>query len=430
MGCKSFILFLLSLFLTGTVSAQKNNQISYSSSKSEVSSEITTSPKNSPKSDRHDSAGINISLWKNISTQRTDTFSNTYFNLGFFSFMNRLNGLGVNILGSTTNKDVNGLQLSGLSNVVKGSMRGVQVSGICNINGNNLTGLSASGLVGIAGNNAQGALFSTLVNITGNNSRGFIIGGLLNISGENSSGVHFAGLANISGGDFKGVASSGVLNVVGKNFKGVQLAGLASITGEDMHGVQISGIGNVVGNKVNGLQISPLNVGTHVKGVQVGLFNYYTKSLKGFQLGLINANPQTTVQMMLFGGNTTKINIGARFKNKLFYTILGGGTHYLDFGDKFSAAAFYRGGVELPLYKQLFISGDLGYQHIETFKNRHYGIPSRLYALQARLNLEYRPSNYWGIFFTGGYNNSRYYTKAATYDKGVIIEGGVVFFKM
>ena len=51
---------------------------------------------------------------------------------------------------------------------------------------------------------------------------------------------------------------------------------------------------------------------------------------------------------MLFGGNTTKLNVGARFKNKLFYTILGGGTHYLDFSDKFSASLFYRAGLELP----------------------------------------------------------------------------------
>ena len=42
---------------------------------------------------------------------------------------------------------------------------------------------------------------------------------------------------------------------------------------------------------------------------------------------------------MFFGGNATKLNVGARFKNRLFYTILGGGTHYLDFGDKFSAAS-------------------------------------------------------------------------------------------
>ena len=105
---------------------------------------------------------------------------------------------------------------------------------------------------------------------------------------------------------------------------------------------------------------------------------------------------------MFFGGNATKLNVGARFKNRLFYTILGGGTHYLDFGDKFSAALFYRAGLELPLYKQLFISGDLGYQHIETFKNKDYGIPARLYALQARVNLEYHLTERCGIFIPGG----------------------------
>ena len=114
---------------------------------------------------------------------------------------------------------------------------------------------------------------------------------------------------------------------------------------------------------------------------------------------------------MFFGGNATKLNVGARFKNRLFYTILGGGTHYLDFGDKFSAALFYRAGLELPLYKQLFISGDLGYQHIETFKNKDYGIPARLYALQARVNLEYHLTDRFGIFLTGGYGGSRYYTQ-------------------
>ena len=165
------------------------------------------------------------------------------------------------------------------------------------------------------------------------------------------------------------------------------------------------------------------------KGLQIGLFNYYKENFDGFQLGLVNANPDTKVQLMLFGGNTTKLNVGARFKNKLFYTILGGGTHYLDFSDKFSASLFYRAGLELPLYKQLFISGDLGFQHIENFKNKDYGFPARLYALQARVNLEYRLTDRLGIFVTGGYGGSRYYNKGVTYDKGVILEGGVVLFK-
>lgn len=409
---KHFFSFLiLLLFVTGTNFAQENKQ-----------------KQRAPRTD-HGPLGINLSLWKNLSTQRTDTVGSTCFNLGIFSSMNRLDGLGINVLGGVVGRDVNGIQLGGLSNVVGGSMRGIQFAGITNINGDNLVGLSVSGLVGITGNNARGVILSGLTNICGDHSQGVVIGGLLNISGAASSGVHFAGLANIAGEDFQGLSSAGLLGIVGKDLKGMQLSGLASITGEDMRGIQISGLGNVVGGTARGVQLSPINIVSHAKGLQIGLFNYYKKSLDGFQLGLVNANPDTKVQMMVFGGNTTKLNVGARFKNKLFYTILGGGTHYLDFSDKFSAALFYRAGLELPLYKQLFISGDLGFQHIETFKNKDYGIPARLYALQARVNLEYRLNEYMGVFLTGGYGGSRYYTKGVTYDKGMIVEGGVVLFK-
>lgn len=409
---KHFFSFLiLLLFVTGTNFAQENKQ-----------------KQHAPRTD-HGPLGINLSLWKNISTQRTDTVGSTCFNLGIFSSMNRLDGLGINVLGGVVGRDVNGIQLGGLSNVVGGSMRGIQFAGITNINGDNLVGLSVSGLVGITGNNARGVILSGLTNICGDHSQGVVIGGLLNISGAASSGVHFAGLANIAGEDFQGLSSAGLLGIVGKDLKGMQLSGLASITGEDMCGIQISGLGNVVGGTARGVQLSPINIVSHAKGLQIGLFNYYKKSLDGFQLGLVNANPDTKVQMMVFGGNSTKLNVGARFKNKLFYTILGGGTHYLDFSDKFSAALFYRAGLELPLYKQLFISGDLGFQHIETFKNKDYGIPARLYALQARVNLEYRLNEYMGVFLTGGYGGSRYYTKGVTYDKGMIVEGGVVLFK-
>ena len=408
---KHFFSFLiLLLFVTGTNFAQENNQ------------------KQRASRTDHGPLGINLSLWKSLSTQRTDTVGSTCFNLGIFSSMNRLDGLGINVLGGVVGRDVNGIQLGGLSNVVGGSMRGIQFAGITNINGDNLVGLSVSGLVGITGNNARGVILSGLTNICGDHSQGVVIGGLLNISGAASSGVHFAGLANIAGEDFQGLSSAGLLGIVGKDLKGMQLSGLASITGEDMRGIQISGLGNVVGGTARGVQLSPINIVSHAKGLQIGLFNYYKKSLDGFQLGLVNANPDTKVQMMVFGGNTTKLNVGARFKNKLFYTILGGGTHYLDFSDKFSAALFYRAGLELPLYKQLFISGDLGFQHIETFKNKDYGIPARLYALQARVNLEYRLNEYMGVFLTGGYGGSRYYTKGVTYDKGMIVEGGVIVF--
>ena len=170
------------------------------------------------------------------------------------------------------------------------------------------------------------------------------------------------------------------------------------------------------------------NYATQVRGLQIGLVNYYREDLKGFQLGLVNANPDTKVQMMAYGGNVTPANIGVRFKNQLFYTILGVGSMYQGLNDKFSASASYRAGLSFPIYKGLSISGDLGYQHIEAFDNKDEVIPGRLYALQARANLEYQLTKKFGIFATGGYGLTRFYNKSGNYDKGAIIEAGIVLF--
>lgn len=372
--------------------------------------------------------GINLSLWKGISTQRTDTVGNTFLNMGILSTMNRLNGLGVNVIGSVVRTDVKGMQLSGLSNITGGSLQGIQAAGIANINGNDLTGISLAGLTGIAGNNAYGLMVAGLATITGNHSRGILAGGLLNVSGEQASGIHLAGLADITGEDFKGIAITGLLGLAGGSTKGMQLAGLANIAAGDATGLQLAGLGNVVGGTLHGVQLGAANMAIRARGLQIGLFNYYKESLDGFQLGLVNANPETRVQLMLFGGNATKLNIGARFKNRLFYTIVGGGTHYLDFSDKFSAALFYRAGLALPAWGRWTLSGDLGYQHIETFKNKNLGFPPRLYALQARINLECRLTDRYALFASGGYGGSRYYTRNATFDKGVLVEGGIILF--
>ena len=399
------LLTLLSLLMAGTLFAQNKE---------------TVSAQKRP--------GINLSLWKGISTQRPDTTGSTFLNVGIFSSMNRLAGVGINIIGAVARTDVNGIQLSGLSNITGGSLRGVQVAGIANINGNDLAGVSLSGLTGIAGNNAYGVMASGLATITGNNTRGLLAGGLLNVSGEQATGFHLAGLADITGEDFKGISITGLLGLAGENLTGVQLSGLANIAAGNATGIQLGGLGNVTGGTLHGMQLGAANMAVRARGLQIGLFNYYKESLDGFQLGLINANPNTRVQLMLFGGNATKLNIGARFKNRLFYTIVGGGTHYLDFSDKFSAALFYRAGLALPAWGRWTLSGDLGYQHIETFKNKNFGLPPRLYALQARINLECQLTDRFALFASGGYGGSRYYTRNATFDKGALVEGGIILF--
>lgn len=408
----------LSLLMAGTFFAQ-TPQTGQATRTAGAAHTGKGSPKESPR--------INLSIWKNLATQHTDTVGSTWLNLGIFSSVNRLQGAGINVLGGVVGRDACGIQAGGLANMTGGSMKGIQAAGISNVNGDGLAGISLSGLVGITGDHARGLLASGLANISGSKSRGITLAGLLNVTGENATGCTFSGMANLSGKELRGASVAGLMNVASGKATGIQCSGLVNITAEDMAGVQLSGIGNVAGGRAKGVQISLANMAARVKGLQIGLFNYYKDSLEGFQLGLVNANPHTRIEPMLFAGTATKLNLGVRFRNKLYYTILGGGTHYLEFGDKFSASFFYRAGLELPLHKQWFLSGDLGYQHIETFKNKRYGIPARLYALQARLNLEYRPGGNLGYFITGGYGGSRYYTRGVTYDKGVIVEGGVAW---
>ncbi len=45
--------------------------------------------------------------------------------------------------------------------------------------------------------------------------------------------------------------------------------------------------------KLNGVQIALCNYATQARGLQIGLVNYYKEDMKGFQLGLVNANPDT-----------------------------------------------------------------------------------------------------------------------------------------
>ncbi|EJW89494.1 hypothetical protein EVA_22381, partial [gut metagenome] len=46
-----------------------------------------------------------------------DSTQTTYVNLGLMSMLNRLNGVGINALGSVVKGDMNGVQLTGLANL-------------------------------------------------------------------------------------------------------------------------------------------------------------------------------------------------------------------------------------------------------------------------------------------------------------------------
>ena len=361
---------------------------------------------------KNSSGGINLAIWKNVSTQKNLPGNKTYFNLGLLTHMNELRGLSFNVIGSRIYNDMYGLQVGGFVNQTALNAYGLQLSSISNITAGDLSGIGITGFL----------------NLIAGDSKGITIGGLSNINGASHYGLNMAGLMNVTGNKGVGVDIAGLANISAGEHHGIMIGGLTNVTGESLYGVQIGGLMNVNAVNMYGVQISPFNVTVNGKGLQLGLVNYYAEDFKGLQLGLVNANPSTRVQWMVYGGSSTKINTAARFKNDLFYTILGIGSHYLDFKDKFSGTVFYRAGLGFPIYKKLSLSGDLGYQHIETFKNKDKGFPKRLYALEARVNLEYGFSEKFALFATGGFSHSRHYNKSQVYKNRAIIEAGIILF--
>ena len=385
---------------------------------------------------------VNLSLWNGADTQRKDSTRYSWLNVGLCSKMYEVNGLSANVFAGVVNRNIRGVQVSGLANVVGDRMLGCQVAGICNVNRRYMAGVSASGLVTVNSNLTDGMALSGALLVSGGRMRGVAVGGLMNVMGRNSYGAMVAGMANVLMGASAGVGVSGLATVVGQDAEGFWLAGLGNIAGKsqkglvasgllsacgnDMWGVQMSGGANYVEGTVHGAQMSILNVANRLKGVQLGLVNY-KKEESGFQLGLANLSPSTVYQCMIFGGNNAKANVAVRFRGDLFYTMLGVGSNYLEVDRKYSASVFYRAGMWKRVWKGLSVTGDVGYQHVETFRNRfEEGIPARLYALQLRVGLEYEISRHFGIFAAGGYGWDRYYNRSGNFGYKAIGELGII----
>lgn len=234
---------------------------------------------------------------------------------------------------------------------------------------------------------------------------------------DTTKSVQFGVISSIAADGGKGLQLSGISNTSAHTFNGLQLSGISNVTKGMNCGVQLSGILNVSSSMMRGLQMGAVNYSDSLNGAQIGVFNIARKRPKGWQVGLINVsydsighkvglvniNPKTTIDLMLYGGNSTKVNFAARFRNKSTYSILGVGTHFMGLDSKFSGAIFYRLGQYFQLSPKWSLSGDIGYYHVETFhKNSDEG-PERLYSLQARLNADFQFSKRFGAFASVGW---------------------------
>ena len=247
--------------------------------------------------------------------------------------------------------------------------------------------------------------------------------------------MQFGLLSTTAVSQMKGLQLGGFTNISAAPVQGVQLAGFNNISMGLKGGLQLTTLANIASGKVSGAQVSIYNYADTLNGAQVGLFNIAMAHPKGWQVGLINishdtihhkiglvnVDPNTTIDFMAYGGNVNKINVAARFRGRNTYRIIGFGTHYMGLDKKFSGALFYRLGQYIQLGRRWSLGGDIGFSHIETFEHNSADKPERLFSLEARLNVDYQ----LGAFATVGYGDARYYKGGSRYRNNVIVEAGV-----
>lgn len=270
----------------------------------------------------------------------------------------------------------------------------------------------------------QGVQINTFSGVADKEFRGVQLAGLSNLAGH-GRGVQIAALTNASVTPFRGVQLSGVTNIAMGVKRGVQLSGIANICSSYMRGLQTA-LYNYA-DTLNGTQTGLINVCVnHPRGVQIGIVNYSRDTI-AHKVGLVNVNPNTRIDLLFYGGTSTKINLAVRFRNRSTYNILGFGTHYMGLDERFSGALFYRIGQYFRLSPRFSLSGDVGYYHIETFREHSVDKPERLYSIQGRINADYSFGQYTGVFVSAGYGYTRYYTLDKEYRQRPVVEAGLTF---
>ena len=251
------------------------------------------------------------------------------------------------------------------------------------------------------------------------------LGVISSVATDGGHGVQLSSLSNTSAHKFNGLQLSGISNITTGMDKGLQLSGILNVSSAMQHSLQLGTINYA--DSLNGAQIGVLNIARkRPKGWQVGLVNLSYDSI-GHKLGLVNVNPMTTVDVMLYGGSSTKANLAVRYRNNSTYSILGVGTHFMGLNSKFSGALFYRTGLYKQLSPKWSVSGDVGYYHVETFEENSNDKPERLYSLQVRLNTDYQFSQKYGAFASVGWGLTRYYERNETYRNRPLVELGLTY---
>ena len=256
-------------------------------------------------------------------------------------------------------------------------------------------------------------------------TKAFQLGVISSIATDGGKGVQLAGMSNTSAHVFNGLQLSSVSNITRGMNSGLQLSGVLNVSSAMHRGVQLGAVNYA--DSLNGVQIGVFNVARRrPKGWQVGIVNMSYDSI-GHKIGLVNINPMTDIDVMVYGGSSTKTNLAVRYRNRSTYNIFGVGTHFMGLDSKFSGALFYRLGQYVQLSPKWSLSGDIGYYHVETFSRNNSEKPERLYSLQARINADYQFSKRFGAFASVGWGLTRYYDRNETYRNRPLVELGLTY---
>ena len=251
------------------------------------------------------------------------------------------------------------------------------------------------------------------------------LGVISSIATDGGRGVQLAGVSNTSAHLFNGLQLGGVSNIAGGMNRGIQLSGILNVSSAMMRGLQWGAVNYA--DSLNGAQLGVFNVARkRPKGWQIGLINVSYDSI-GHKIGLVNVSPRTNIDVMVYGGSSTKTNIALRYRNRSTYNIIGVGTHFMGLDSKFSGAVFYRLGQYWQISPKWSLSGDIGFYHVETFEKSTSDKPQRLYSLQAHVNADYQISNKIGAFAAVGWGLTRYYDHDETYRSRPLFELGLTY---
>ena len=149
--------------------------------------------------------------------------------------------------------------------------------------------------------------------------KGFQFGVISSVAPDGGHGFQFGGVSNTSGHKFNGLQLGGISNITQGMDKGLQLSGFLNVSSEMMNGWQFGAVNYA--DSLNGTQIGFFNLARRrTQGWQVGVINLSYDSI-GRKIGLVNINPTTDIDVMVYGGSSTKSNLAVRFRNRSTYNM-------------------------------------------------------------------------------------------------------------